>query len=158
MLKSWRVVVKPDDRRNGEQFTMHAISETIEGAAQVARKTATRLVQEKTTDANATVRVLSVEQFADSTQLAWDSVPAHPYVAGAADLSMWEVSLSPDKPVMAMPMIVYVVAGDVYAAMAHAKRVAEDEFAHFEDNDVRYTPHSAVLVAHRVQVARKEDA
>lgn len=156
MLKSWKVVVKPDDRRNGEQFTMHAISETIEGATQVARKTATRLVQGETTDVNATVSVLSVEQFAHASQLAWDATPYIPSLAGNTELNMWEVSLSSDKPHMAFPLKVNVVAGDVQTAMAHAKRVAESEFDYYIENNVRYTPDSAVLVAHCVQVAQRD--
>jgi hypothetical protein len=153
MLNLWKVVVK---RCNGEQFAMHAVSETIEGATQAAKRKATHLVQLQTSDDNATVSVMSVEQLAQSSQLVWDSAPQRPYVAGDSSLDMWEVSLSPDKPVMAMPMTVNVVAGNIHAAMAHAKKIAESEFAHFEDECVTYTPESAVLVAHRVQVAQKE--
>lgn len=153
MLKPWKVVVKPC---NGEQFTMFAVSETIEGATQAARRKATHLVQLQTHHENTTVSVVSVEQLAHASQLVWDSAPPRPYVAGDSSLDMWEVMLSPSKPVMALPMKVNVVAGNIHEAMAHAKKIAESEFAHFEDEGVTYTPESAVLVAHRVQIAPKE--
>lgn len=158
MLKSWKVVVVPDDRRNGEQFVMHAVAETLEGAGSAAKKAAAHLVQQQAGDTSATVSVRSVEQFAHVSQLVWDDGPKFPYVAGDNRLSMWEVMLSPDEPVMAPPVTVNVVAGDIHAAMAYAKKIAEFAFDHFEDAGVTYTPASAVLVAHRVQIAPKEGA
>lgn len=166
MLKLWKVTLRPFDPELGGKFTVYAISETADGGMKSAKKQGDRILHEmawtpgdlETTEIKSRCGLEGLERVSFDNNLVWDATPYIPSLAGNTELNMWEVSLSSDKPHMAFPLKVNVVAGDVQTAMAHAKRVAESEFDYYIENNVRYTPHSAVLVAHRVQVARKEDA